>query len=88
MPNSFDAMTNSFISMIHQKQEEVLLNILRQILKREPTIEDAKDVTIGYPQGKPDIYYLAYKGTTIGTVKTVLDGTRGTVTFTPSEQFR
>ncbi|MFI0427758.1 MAG: hypothetical protein ACH34V_12475 [Flavobacterium sp.] len=49
-------------------EENVIKEVLRQILKREPTLEDAKDLHKFQQEGEFDKYYLAYKNLKLGTV--------------------
>ncbi len=70
-----------------EAEENVLKEVLRQILKREPTLEDAKDLHRFQQQGEFDKYYLAYKNLKLGTVyrNTNIEGGKMGVEFVPFE---
>ena len=68
-------------------EENVIKEVLRQILKREPTLEDAKDLLKFQQEGEFDKYYLAYKNLKLGTVycNTNIEGGKMGVEFVPFE---
>lgn len=68
-------------------EENVIKDVLRQILKREPTLEDAKDLHRFQKEGEFDRYYLAYKNLKLGTVyrNTNIEGGKMGVEFVPFE---
>ena len=68
-------------------EENVIKEILRQILKREPTLDDAKDLQQFQQEGEFDKYYLAYKNLKLGTVyrNTNIEGGKMGVEFVPFE---
>ena len=68
-------------------EENVIKEVLRQILKREPTLEDAKDLHRFQKEGEFDKYYLAYKNMKLGTVyrNTNIEGGKMGVEFVPFE---
>lgn len=51
-----------------EAEDNVIKEVLRQILKREPTLEDAKDLCKFQQEGEFDKYVLAYKNRKLGTV--------------------
>ncbi len=59
---------NDIIRKFKETEENVIKEVLRKILEREPTLEDAKDVQTFHFQGEFDKYYLAYKNQKLGTV--------------------
>jgi Na+-translocating ferredoxin:NAD+ oxidoreductase RnfG subunit len=68
-------------------EENVIKEVLRQLLKREPTLEDAKDLHKFQLEGEFDKYYLAYKNLKLGTVyrNTNIEGGKMGVEFVPFE---
>lgn len=70
-----------------EAEEKVIKDVLRQLLKREPTLEDAKDLHRFQQEGEFDKYYLAYKGLKLGTVyrNTNIGGGKMGVEFVPFE---
>lgn len=55
------------IDKLRNHEEQVLRDIMRQVLNREPTIEDCKDFQRIFLQGEAN-YTLAYKGIDLGKV--------------------
>lgn len=51
-----------------EAEEMVIKDVLRNLLKREPTIDDAKDIQILKIEGCFDWYFLAYKNLKLGKV--------------------
>lgn len=70
-----------------EAEENVIKDVLRQLLKREPTLEDAKDLHRFQKEGEFDKYYLAYKNLKLGTVyrNTNIEGVKMGVEFVPFE---
>lgn len=70
-----------------EAEENVIKEVLRQILEREPTLEDAKDLCKFQQVGDFDKYYLAYKNLKLGTVYRYVDigGGEMGVKFVPFE---
>lgn len=70
-----------------EAEENVIKEVLRQILKREPTLEDAKELHRFQMEGEFDKYYLAYKNLKLGTVyrNTNIEGGKMGVEFVPFE---
>ena len=68
-------------------EENVIKEVLRQLLKREPTLEDVKDLQKFHQEGEFDKYYLAYKNLKLGTVYLNTNITAGKmgVEFVPFE---
>jgi hypothetical protein len=50
------------------KEDEFYREVLRQVIQREPTIEDAKDITLATNPDYPDQELIAYKGMPIGRI--------------------
>ena len=71
-------------------EEKVIKAVLCQILEREPTLEDAKDLQRIRKEGEFDKYCLAYKNLTLGTVyiNTNIEGGKMGVKFVPFENER
>lgn len=78
---------DTIINKIQELEVNILKEVLRQILKREPTLEDAKDLTRFKRDGEFDKYYLAYKNMKLGTVhyNMNIEGCRVGVEFVPFE---
>jgi hypothetical protein len=76
-------ITKNFV----EAEENVIKEVLQQILKREPTLEDAKDLCKFQQEGEFDKYYLAYKNLKLGTVfrNTNIEGGKMGVEFVPFE---
>ena len=76
-------ITNKFAAA----EDNVIKEILRQILKREPTLEDAKDLQRFQEEGEFDKYYLVYKNLKLGTVyrNTNIESGKMEVEFVPFE---
>lgn len=70
-----------------EAEENVIKEVLRQILKREPTLEDAKDLERFQQEGEFDKYYLAYKNLKLGKVyrNYNIEGGKMGVKFVPFE---
>lgn len=65
--NLSDIVTN-IIKQRMQAEESVIKEVLRQLLKREPTLEDAKNLHIYQKQGEFNKYRLDYKNLKLGTI--------------------
>lgn len=78
---------SALTDMIAKAEENVIKEVLRQILKREPTLEDAKDLHRFQKEGEFDKYYLAYKNLKLGTVyfNMNIEGGKMGVEFVPFE---
>jgi len=50
------------------KEDEFYKEVLRHIINREPTIEDAKDFTLAYNSEYPNQELIAYKGHPYGRI--------------------
>lgn len=70
-----------------EAEENVLKDVLRNLLKREPTLEDAKDLHRYQQEGEFDKYFLAYKNLKLGTVyrNYNIEGGKMGVEFVPFE---
>lgn len=76
------SIQEDIVTQMIQKHEDLLKEILRQILKREPVLEDAKDLCRITMDGVIDKYDLAYKGHKIGVVTIDSDYKNGKVGYT------
>lgn len=81
--DSFDIF-KEYINQMKKTEEECLKNVLREILKREPTLQDFKDCTMIFPEeGNQNKYYFMHLGICYGFVtKEIIDYTFE-VTFDP-----
>ena len=61
-------ITSKILSDFQGMEEECIKNVLRQLLLREPVLEDAKDLIKWQEEGEFSKYYLSYKGKKLGTV--------------------
>jgi hypothetical protein len=72
-----------------QAEENVFKEVLRKLLKREPTIEDAKECARLMREGDLDGYSLTYKGLLLGRIQRNYPDlnidTVFSVTFIPAE---
>jgi hypothetical protein len=59
---------DSVMLQMAAKQDEFYKEVLRQIIKREPTIEDAKDITLATHPDYPNQELIAYKDQPIGRI--------------------
>jgi hypothetical protein len=68
-----------------EAEENVIKDVLRRILKREPTLEDAKHLHTFWQEGEFDKYYLSYKNLKLGTVyrNTNIEGGKMKIEFVP-----
>lgn len=77
-------LMNMFAKECINMEEKLLIEIMTQVLNREPTIDDFKECTrITYPEFEPTDYIIAYKNTKLGFVKHKYNGSSVTVTFIP-----
>lgn len=85
--SALSAMMTQITKNFAEAEENVIKEVLRQILKREPTLEDAKDLQRFQQEGEFDKYYLAYKNLKLGTVyrNTNIEGGKIGVEFVPFE---
>lgn len=70
-----------------EAEENVLKDVLRNLLKREPALEDAKELHKYQQEGEFDKYFLAYKNLKLGTVyrNYNIEGKKMGVEFVPFE---
>jgi hypothetical protein len=84
----YNSVMTNFIKMVYKTEEDIIKQVLRQILGREPVLEDAKDLTKAY---RTDIshtdYDLSYKNIPVGKVIFEFNGPSFSVTFTPNERY-
>lgn len=70
---------------IRHKQEDIIKQVLTELLKREPTIEDFKKCTLGFYQDEPH-YLFSYDGAVLGKIEVKLYN-GGSITFTPHPDY-
>lgn len=76
-------MQEMILDQILEIHENILKEVLRQILKREPVIEDAKRLTRYEYEGVFDYYDLAFDNVKIGRV--ITSGNKNyKITFEPA----
>lgn len=61
-------IVNEVITKMLAAEEKVVKDVLRSLLKREPTIEDAKDLHMLKMEGIEDSYDLAFKKLKLGRI--------------------
>jgi len=85
--NALSDMMTQITNNLLEAEENVIKEVLRQILKREPTLEDAKDLHRFQQEGEFYKYYLAYKNMKLGTVyrNTNIEGGKMGFEFVPFE---
>lgn len=87
MPELIEDMTplmDAFVKECINMEEKLLIQLMNQVLKREPTIDDFKECTrITLPHFEPNDYIIAYKNINLGFVKHQYNGSSATVTFIP-----
>jgi hypothetical protein len=82
------------LTKIYQEAEEkVVKDVLRALLKREPTIEDAKNTQRLFKPSKENGYTLAHLGIEVGEIEYKYPSLEemnfsGMVTFTPHEKYK
>lgn len=76
-----DLMWESIWAEIRRKEEDVIKQVLRELLKREPEKEDFKNCALGYYHGESR-YQFSYKDVVLGCIEIKLYP-EGTITFTP-----
>jgi len=86
-------ITNDLIRKLIETEEHLLKDILKQILKREATNEDAKEIQRIKRRADDNWYILSFRGITLGKVTfDYPDFTNGSgkfgVTFEPDETFK
>jgi hypothetical protein len=75
---------DEFIKVVVKKQEEIIIKVLTEVLKREPTTDDFKECQrLVYPHFQPNDYIFAYKNIPLGFIKHEFEIGKATVTFTP-----
>ena len=82
LEDSFETIQEFIMKNCIQVEEDVIKEILRKILNREPTIDDVKDCTMLSISGVFDEYTFSYRGVTLGLVKRHY-GTQDPADFTP-----
>lgn len=81
-------LMNDHIKDVTHKTEEIIKIVLRQVLHREPTIEDAKDCTKAYAEGEPLDFYFLWKSICLGKIVYKLGGPDTNITFEPTKEFK
>jgi hypothetical protein len=77
-------LRNEFIEKYKELEERVVKQVLRLLLNREPTIDDAKKCHRIFKLGIIDKYILAYEGTALGQII----HTGLSVKFIPETEFK
>lgn len=90
---SFYDMQSQAIRKMANAEEEVIKKVLRQILKREPIIEDAKKCTCLFRRDNINQYDFIYDGVCLGNIKRnfgkITDNIPNfNIEFTPAEEFK
>lgn len=81
-------IANEFIQKFIETEDKLLKQVAKNLLKREPTIEDYRDFQVLRMEGVEDEYDLAYKNMKLGTVKRNFhpdENGKAGVVFTPFE---
>ena len=78
-------MIDLLSSQISEAHENVIKDVLRQIHKREPTEEDAKDISIFQKEGENEKVYVAWRNLKVGIIQYVFDEFKIGVEFIPFE---
>lgn len=76
---------NSVYTALKEKENEVLTNVLKQVLKREPTADDAKKLTKVLQSKHSNNYIIAYNELALGRI--YMDTTQMKVRFIPFKEF-
>ena len=84
----YQSLVEKVLVSLKAAEEAALKEVLRQILRREPTIEDAKLCQQYFDGIDPNKYQLFYRTYLLGTVYINFgrEGEQPGVTFKPSEQ--
>ena len=56
------------IKVLRNKEEALIKDVLKKVLDREPTLEDARKCNRGIFRGDPNKYLFSYRGVTLGTM--------------------
>lgn len=82
---------NNILQSYRDAEEKVLKDVLKNLLKREPSIDDAKKLVRVFENGVHDWYHLGYEGVELGIVKynyySPVSNSAG-VEFVPNETFK
>jgi hypothetical protein len=86
-------LQNKVIEIMMEKEEKVIKEVLENLLKRKPTIEDAKGCTRMFNGDNINEFYLHYEGVCLGSIKRNFNTSINkqptfNITFTPSEMFK
>ena len=84
--SELNSVLTEFIELVLKKEELIIKDVLKQLLKREATIEDFKKCTKYYENGNFDIQYLAYDGLLLGVIKRLYEPNKISVEFTPFDE--
>jgi hypothetical protein len=77
---------NDVIYQLKQKESEVITNVLKQVLKREPTADDALKLTKIVKSEAANNYIIAFNGIELGRI--YFDLVKNTVSFIPFKEFK
>lgn len=61
------------IESYRSMEDDLIKQVLRQLLKREPTVEDFKKLTRAGYDGRPGVTKLFYEGFPLGTIEDQFD---------------
>lgn len=81
--NQLSKFQKENLSKIEKCENKVIKDVLRNVLNREPTKEDAKDCVRAFEKGVTDKYQLIHKGIYVGDVIINLSKNDVVVNFIP-----
>jgi len=81
--NANQHIAQEFIKHINDVHETIIMNVLRELLQREPKMEDGALLTMIYQEGEMMNYDLAYLGEIIGRMEFHIMPPNARVTFIP-----
>ena len=81
--NNYHQIAQEFVKQINTIHETIIMNVLRELLQREPKIEDGAFLTMIYQEGEMMNYDLAYLGKIIGRMEFHIMPPNARVTFIP-----
>lgn len=81
--NANHDLAHEFVKQINSVHETIIMNVLRELLQREPKIEDGAFLTMIYQEDEMMNYDLAYLGEIIGRMEFHIMPPNARVTFIP-----
>jgi hypothetical protein len=78
-----NVIQNTIVNAIIEKKEEILKSVLKQLLHRDPVIEDAKRCTLFKTPQNIDIEIITFDGIRVGSIITKYNATSVMVKFIP-----